>query len=68
VAETVVGGVSFALPTPTGFREMSASNPADNFMITAVSGIIEKAGNKLLGLSADCRQRADWRAKKVFTG
>jgi hypothetical protein len=63
-AETTIGGVSVALPTPTGFCEMSTSNPTDNVMITTVSGIIETARNKLLGLSADCRQLADWRAKK----
>jgi hypothetical protein len=61
-AETVLAGVSIKLPTPDGFCELSASNPGDNHVVTIISGVVEKGGNKLLGMSADCQELADWRA------
>lgn len=63
-SETVIGGVSINLPVPSGFCELSASNPADNRMVTTISGLVAKGGNKLLNMSADCQQLADWRAHK----
>jgi len=63
-ADAVIGGVSIKMPAPRGFCELSASNPADKRMVTTVGGLVEKAGNKLLVMSADCQQLADWRASK----
>ena len=63
-ADAVLGGVSIKLPPPKGFCEMSASNPADKRMVTTVGDLVGKAGNKLLVMSADCRQLADWRGDK----
>ena len=59
------GGVSINLPTPAGFCELSASkSPSDRRMLTTLTDILAKSGNKLLGMSADCRQLADWQAGK----
>ncbi len=63
-ADAIIGGVSINLPPPAGFCELSASNPADNRMVTTIGGLVAKAGNKLLNMSADCQQLADWRAHK----
>ncbi|MGB6541148.1 MAG: hypothetical protein WBF03_09775 [Xanthobacteraceae bacterium] len=63
-SDTTIGGVSMKLPVPTGFCELSASNPADNHMITTIGGLVAKSGNKMLNMSADCQQLADWRAHK----
>ena len=63
-ASVEVGGVSITLPTPTGFCEFSESNASDRRMLTTLRDILSKTGNKLLGMSADCRQLADWRGAK----
>lgn len=60
-AETSIGGVSIKLPPPAGFCELSASQPADSRALTTWGGLLEKSGNRLLGIAADCRQLADWR-------
>jgi hypothetical protein len=60
--EATLGGVSVTLPPPAGFCELSASDPRDSRMLTILSGLAEKSGNKLLGMSADCGQLADTRA------
>ena len=61
-ADTTIGGVAVALPPPAGFCELSEAEPSDHEMVVVMSGLIEKTGNKLLGLSADCQQLADWRS------
>jgi hypothetical protein len=63
-SETVIGGVSINLPVPSGFCELSAGNPADKQMVANVSAVLTKGGIKLLNMSADCQQLADWRAHK----
>jgi len=63
-AQANLGGVSIALPTPSGFCELSESNNSDKRMITTLTGLLEKSGNKLLGMSADCRQLRDWHSGK----
>ncbi|HXW25507.1 MAG TPA: hypothetical protein VEK73_12260 [Xanthobacteraceae bacterium] len=60
-AQTTIGGVPVDLPPPTGFCELSDLNPSDQQMITTLSGLLEKSGNKLLAMSADCQQLTDWR-------
>jgi hypothetical protein len=60
-AETTIGGVFINLPPPAGFCEFTDSDPSDRRMITAVTDLVVKMGNKLLGISADCQQLADWR-------
>ncbi len=61
-AETTIGGVSINLPTPAGFCELSESNPSDSRATAIIGGALAQGGNKLLGISADCQQLADWRA------
>jgi hypothetical protein len=63
-AEVIIGGVSIKLPVPADFCELSENNPSDKRMVTTTSSLVEKSGNKLVGISADCRQLADWRAGK----
>jgi hypothetical protein len=64
LASAATVAMSMKLPVPTGFCELSASNPADNRMITTIGGLVAKSGNKMLNMSADCQQLADWRAQK----
>jgi len=60
-----LGDVTVNLPPPMGFCELSEENSAsDRKMITTLSGLLEKSGNKMLAMSADCRQLAEWRASK----
>jgi hypothetical protein len=59
-AQANIGGVSVNLPPPGGFCELSESNDSDKRMITTLTGLLEKSGNKLLGMSADCKQLSDW--------
>ena len=63
-AEANFGGVSITLPPPGGFCELDQSNASDKRLFTVLSGLLEKSGNKLLVMSADCRQLADWRSGK----
>jgi hypothetical protein len=61
-ADVTIGAVSIKLSSPPGYCELDASNVADARMIRAAEGLLEGAGNRLLSLSADCGQLADWRA------
>jgi len=63
-AQANIGGVFIQLPPPGGFCELGESNASDKRMITVLSGLLEKSGNKLLAMSADCRQLSDWRSSK----
>jgi len=63
-AQANIGGVSIQLPPPGGFCELSTSNESDKRMITILGGLLEKSGNKLLAMSADCRQLSDWHSGK----
>jgi hypothetical protein len=62
--QATMGGVSVNLPPPHGFCELSASNESDKRMITVLGDLLTKSGNKLLAMSADCRQLTDWRTGK----
>jgi hypothetical protein len=59
-----IGGVPIYLPAPHGFCELTETNASDKRMITVLGGLLEKSGNKLLTMSADCRQLSDWRTGK----
>ena len=63
-AQVTVGGAAIALPPPRGFCELSQTEPSDKRMITTLTGLLEKSGNKLLAMSADCQQLRDWRTGK----
>jgi hypothetical protein len=63
-AWVAVGGTAINLPPPTGFCELSQGNASDKTMVTTQTDLLAKSGNKLLSMSADCRQLADWRAGK----
>lgn len=62
--EATVGGVQIKLPPPAGFCDLSDSDPSDKRMLSTVADLVTKSGNKLLGMSADCRQLRDWRSHK----
>jgi hypothetical protein len=59
-----IGSVSVVLPPPGGFCDLTESDPSDKRMITTLTDLLGKSGNKFLGMSADCRQLADWHARK----
>jgi len=59
-----IGGVAVALPSPSGFCDLSESNTSDKRLITTLTGLLEKSGNKLLAMSADCQQLQDWHSGK----
>jgi hypothetical protein len=63
-ADATVGGVSIKLPPPTGFCDLTNTDPSDKRMLTVLTDLVAKSGNKLLSMSADCRQLIDWRARK----
>jgi hypothetical protein len=62
--QATIGGLSINLPPPEGFCELTDRNPADKGMITKIGEVVGKGGNRLLNMSADCGQLADWRAQK----
>jgi hypothetical protein len=63
-AQATIGGASINLPPPGGFCELSESDPSDKRLVTTLGGLLEKSGNKLLSMSADCRQLTDWHGGK----
>jgi hypothetical protein len=63
-AEANIGGVAITLPTPGGFCELGESNASDKRMLTTLGPLLEKSGNKLLAMSADCKQLSDWHTGK----
>jgi hypothetical protein len=63
-AEATIGSVSVHLPPPAGFCDMTERDPSDKRMIATLTDLLAKSGNKLLGMSADCRQLADWHTGK----
>ena len=63
-AQTNIGGVPINLPAPSGFCDLSESNASDKRMLTTLGPLLEKSGNKLLAMSADCRQLAEWHTGK----
>jgi hypothetical protein len=62
--ETMIGSVSVNLPPPGGFCDLSMNDASERHMLTTLGDLVTKGGNKLLGMSADCRQLADWRTGK----
>jgi len=56
-----VGPASLTLPPPPGYCELDTTQPADDRMVKAVEGMLGNTGNRLLAVSADCAQLADWR-------
>src|SRR5262245_43039733 len=63
-ADVSIGGVPITLPPPAGFCDLTASQPLDNHALTTLGALLETDGSRLLGVSADCQQLADWRAGK----
>ena len=57
-----LGPVAVNLPPPAGYCELSEAQPSDAGMITAIGTMLDKGGNRLLAISAECRQLEDWRA------
>lgn len=59
-----VGDVLLNLPPPTGYCDLNEAHPSDARMLSVIGGVLEKGGNRLLAMSADCRQLEDWRSGK----
>lgn len=57
-----IGSASVTLTTPKDYCEFDGANAADAGMIKAVEALLD--GNRLLGISANCKQLADWRGGK----
>jgi hypothetical protein len=55
----LVGGIALNLPPPTGYCELSEADPGDAHMLSALGSILGTGGNRLLAVSADCRQLDD---------
>jgi len=62
--EATVEGVSINLPAPAGFCELTKSNSPDKRAIDVMERLVGGSGNRLLGITADCQQLADWRVGK----
>lgn len=58
--QATLGNVSINLPPPAGFCELSDSDPSDQRMLSVMSELVAKSGNKLLNISADCGQLSAW--------
>jgi hypothetical protein len=63
-AQVNIGGVPITLPPPGGFCELDESNASDKRMITTLTDLLAKSGNKLLSMSADCHQLSNWHTGK----
>jgi hypothetical protein len=61
-SQVTIGSVSVVLPPPAGFCELNASDPRDGRLLAMVSGGVEKLGDRLLEMSADCGQLSEARA------
>lgn len=59
-----VGTTVLALSPPPGFCELDAAQAADARMIGAIARTLAMMGNRLLSLSADCAELAEWRTGK----
>jgi hypothetical protein len=60
--DATVGATSLTLPPPSGACELDATKPSDARMLKAVEGMLGPTGNRLLAMSVDCTELADWRA------
>jgi hypothetical protein len=68
-AQASVEGVSINLPVPPGFCELNSGNPVDKRMLDTINEALEKArGTRILAMSADCRQLAEWREGRRLLG
>jgi hypothetical protein len=64
-APFTIDGVSIELPVPAGFCELTGSELSDRQKINTIEELMTGAtGGRILAISADCRQLADWRAGK----
>jgi hypothetical protein len=59
-----VGGVLLRLSPPPGFCALEATHAADARLFGAVAHTLADMGNRLLSLSADCTELAEWRSGK----
>lgn len=62
--EGAIEGVAILFPPPAGFCELINTNSSDKRVLDTLGATISKGGNRLISLSADCQQLADWRAGK----
>ena len=62
--DATVGVTSLTLPPPNGACDLDATEPSDARMLKAVEGMLGTTGNRLLAMSADCTELADWRTGK----
>ena len=63
-AEVRIGDVSLDLPPPAGYCELNPTLATDAHLVANIHTVLSKTGNRLLLLSADCRELRDWRNGK----
>jgi hypothetical protein len=59
-----LGNVPLNLPPPAGYCELNEAQAKDTAMLTTVGTMLDKSGNRLLAMSAECRQLEDWRSAR----
>jgi hypothetical protein len=60
-----VDGRDIAVVLPAGYCELQPDNKSDARVLTAIRGMIEPIGNRLLSAAAECGTLQKWRAGKV---
>jgi len=56
-----IGTTAVVLPPPTGYCELDASQPSDARMLQVVEDMLATGTNRLLAISANCKELVDWR-------
>src|SRR5947208_2875445 len=59
---TQIGDVSVYLPSPAGYCELDAAQASDASLIGPIHTRLDRAGIRLLAISADCTDLGKWRS------
>ena len=59
-----VGATSLHLVPQPGYCELDVVKASDARLVTAITGLLGRTGNRLLAISADCAELREWRAGK----
>lgn len=60
--EVKIGNTPIRLDPPAGYCEMDRSLTADSRLFNVIESMLQTSGNRLLSVSADCRELKDWRS------
>jgi len=61
-SQVTIGSVAVVLPPPAGYCELNSSDPREIRFLAMVSSGVEKLGDRLLAMSAECGQLGEARA------